>query len=147
MTVCLDANVWVYFLDADLPEHDAVAPQVDAVLATEPLFTTAVLQMEVVHYVANNLTDSADTVEEFLSLPETVVADLTTEDVRRGSALLEERPNAGIGGRDASVLAAMDRYDIDRLWTHDHALAAVADDIGHAVHDPVEAELPEEYES
>ena len=139
---CLDANVWVYYLDADLPEHEDVAPQVDALLATEPLFTTTVLQMEVVHYLANTLAESESTVAEFLSLPDTTVADLATADVETGADILHDHPNAGIGGRDATVLAAMDRYGIERLWTHDGAFAEVTGEEGHAVHDPTEDSLP-----
>lgn len=140
---CLDANVWVYYLDADLPEHEDVAPQVDALLATEPLFTTTVLQMEVVHYLANTLAESGSTVGEFLSLRDTTVADLTTADVERGADLLHEYPNAGIGGRDATVLAAMERYGIERLWTHDGAFAEVAREEEYIVHDPTKGTIPD----
>lgn len=140
---CLDANVWVYYLDADLSEHEDVSPQVDALLATKPLFTTTVLQMEVVRYLANTLAESEDTVAEFLSLPDMTVADLSTEDVKSGADILHSHSNTGIGGRDATVLAAMERHGIDQLWTHDTAFAEVATKEGHTVHDPTEDRLPE----
>lgn len=140
---CLDANIWVYYLDADLPEHVDVAPQVNALLTSEPLFTTTVLQMEVVHYLANTLAESGGVVDEFLTLPDTTVADMTTADVEAAADLLHEYPNTGIGGRDATVLAAMERYEIERLWTHDGAFGEVATEVGLAVHDPTEDPLPD----
>lgn len=137
MTRCLDANVWVYYLDADLPEHAAVARTVDEDLADEAVFTTTVLQMEVVHYVANTLAESEEVIDDFLSVSD-VVADLTAGDIERAAELLHEYSNAGLGGRDASVLAAMERCDVDTLWTHDRAFGEVAADRGVSVRDPVE---------
>jgi predicted nucleic acid-binding protein len=55
---CLDANVWVYFFDSGLDEHEQVRDLVAEILADEPVFVTTVLQMEVVHYLTNQLADS-----------------------------------------------------------------------------------------
>lgn len=123
---CLDANVWIYYLDAGLQEHERVRDLVSDVLESEPLFTTTVLRMEVIHYLANQLADSESVVDRFLDVGGTTVAALTDEDARRAAALLHEYSNEGIGGRDASVLVALDRYEVDRLWTHDEALKRVA---------------------
>lgn len=120
--VCLDANVWIYFLDAGLDEHDAVKPGVEPVLADETVFTTTVLRMEVVHYLSNQLAESDPVVDRFLSLEDLTVAALTESDVRTAAALLSDHEHAGIDGRDATVVAAMDRYDVTRLWTHDDGL-------------------------
>jgi len=46
---CLDANVWVYYLDAGLDEQEVVAARVDGVIEREPIFLPAVVAMEVVH--------------------------------------------------------------------------------------------------
>lgn len=136
---CLDANIWVYYFDDGLDEHDAVRADVAGVLADEPLFTTTVLQMEVVHYLSNQLADSGEYVDRFLSLSGVAVADLTNEDVERGASLLRDHGETGIGGRDATVIAAMDRYDVERLWTHDEGLKRLGDSIEWLdVTDPVD---------
>ena len=72
---CLDANIWVYFFDAGLDEHERVREPVAEVLADEPVFTTTVLRMEVVHYLTNQLTNSDAPVERFLGLEDVTVAD------------------------------------------------------------------------
>ena len=120
--VCLDANVWIYFLDAELDEHTAVEGDVRTVLREEPVFTTTVLQMEVAHYLSNQLAESETAIDRFLALEDVTVADLTGADVAAATELVADHGDTGIGGRDATVVAAMDRYDVTRLWTHDEGL-------------------------
>jgi len=137
---CLDANVWIYYLDDGLPEHDRVRDPVTEILGDEMLFTTTVLQMEVVHYLSNQLADSEPAVDRFLSLADVSVADLTQTDVATGAELLATYGGTGIGGRDATVVAAMDRYDVGRLWTHDEGLKRMGKQLTWLdVTDPVES--------
>lgn len=136
---CLDTNVWVYYLDADLPEHEAVHEAVSDLLRSEPLFTTTVLQMEVVHYVSNQLKDSKPVIEGFLTAEGATTDSLSPDDVERAALILHEHQNSGLGGRDASVLAAIEEHDVTELWTHDSALKAVAhESVDVSVYDPVE---------
>jgi len=136
---CLDANVWIYYFDDALDEHSAVREPVENVLRSEPIFTTTVLQMEVVHYLTKQLADSEAAVDRFLRLSNVTTADLTSSDVAAGSNLLAAHAQSGIGGRDATVLAAMDRHDVSRLWTHDEGLKRLDDGLDWlTVTDPVE---------
>lgn len=124
---CLDANVWIYYLDAEQAEHDDVRERVGALVRSKPLFVTTVLQTEVLHYVTNQMDASERTLETFLSGKDVTVADLLQADVERAAELLDTHEHAGIGGRDATVLAAMERHDVSRLWTHDEALKRMSD--------------------
>jgi predicted nucleic acid-binding protein len=136
---CLDANIWIYYLDETLPEHDAVRDSVSEILADEPLFTTTVLQMEVVHYLQNQLVDSQHAIDQFLHLEDVTTADLTQNDVSTAAEMLQSHPNTGIGGRDATVVAAMDRNDVTELWTHDEGLKRLDASLDWlSVFDPVE---------
>ena len=136
---CLDANVWIYYFDDSLDEHAAVRKPVANVLHNEPLFTTTVLQMEVVHYLTNQLADSGEIVDRFLRLSNVTTAELSERDVAAGANLLETHDQSGIGGRDATVLAAMKRHDVSRLWTHDEGLKRLDDRLDWlAATDPVE---------
>lgn len=124
---CLDANIWIYYLDSGLDEHDAVRQPVSTLLEDKPLFTTTVLQMEVVHYLQKQLADSQTPIDRFLNLEDTTVAELTRGDIVTATALLQDHANTGIGGRDATVLAAMQRHDVSELWTHDTGLKRLDD--------------------
>ncbi|WP_458190769.1 type II toxin-antitoxin system VapC family toxin [Haladaptatus sp. NG-WS-4] len=136
---CLDANIWIYYLDAGLDEHSVVRDSISELLANQPLFSTTVLQMEVVHYLSKQLAESSDATEHFLSLEDMLVADLTRSDVVTATELLEDHANTGIGGRDATIIAAMRRHDITELWTHDTGLKRLHDRLDWlTVVDPVE---------
>ncbi|MFB6309543.1 MAG: type II toxin-antitoxin system VapC family toxin [Haloarculaceae archaeon] len=136
---CLDANVWIYYFDAGLDEHGAVRESIEGILASEPLFTTTVLQMEVVHYLSGQLAESDEQIQRFLSLEGVTVAELTERDVDTAADLLGTYADVGIGGRDATVVAAMDRYDISRLLTHDEGLKRLGDRLDWLdVRDPAE---------
>lgn len=126
---CLDANIWVYYFDSELDDHERIAHHIDTILGREPLFLPAVVAMEVVHYLSNQIVRSEPLVETFLHLDGTTTAPLTVADVRRASALLETHGNTGIGGRDAAILATMQRHAVSTLWTHDGALVAVAESL------------------
>lgn len=126
---CLDANVWIYYLDTRTDEHESVVDTISDIVEDEPIFTTTVLQMEVVHYLHTQLTDPDELLDRFLFLEETLVAELRREDIEAATELLGTYPNTGIGGRDATVLAAMRRYDVSHLWTHDNGLKRVGADL------------------
>ncbi|MDS0280500.1 type II toxin-antitoxin system VapC family toxin [Haloarcula onubensis] len=137
---CLDANVWIYYFDDSLDEHAAVREPVGKLLQNEPIFTTTVLQMEVGHYLTTQLADSSETVDRFLRLSNVTTAELSERDVATGANLLETHDQTGLGGRDATVLAAMKRHDVSRLWTHDKGLKRLDDRLDWlTVTDPVES--------
>lgn len=83
--------------------------------------------MEVVHYLQRQLADSQPEIDRFLDLEATTVATLTRDDVSNAAALLRNHSNTGIGGRDATVVAAMDRHDVSTLWTHDSGLEGLGE--------------------
>lgn len=138
---CFDANIWVYYFDTDLPEHTAVVEHVRDALRTQPLFTTTVLQMEVIHYLHTQHADGSSVIEQFLGLEDVTAGELLTEDVETAVEMLEAYPNISLGGRDATIIAAMKRRNVSRLWTHDAALLDLGEHLDwlQAV-DPVETD-------
>jgi len=83
--------------------------------------------MEVVHYLHRKLSNPAQLLEQFFALDGVTVAELTEDDINEATVVLQSYPHAGIGGRDATVLAAMQRYNVSRLWTHDSGLKRIGD--------------------
>lgn len=135
---CLDANVWIYYFDETLPEHERVRNAIRPPLESASLFTTTVLQMEVIHYLERQLETDANAIDRFLSLSDTVVAELSTDDIYRATDYMDRLSGTGVGGRDATVLAAMERYDVSELWTHDTGLKRAGERIEWlSVTDPV----------
>lgn len=127
--ICVDANVWAYFLNARADEHRLVRPRVRSLLEDGTAFYSSVIGMEVAHYLSGRLPDSRERTAEFHALDATVVADLEHRDVRRGSTVLHRHRDTGIGGRDAALVATMERADVSELWTHDGGLKRLGDEL------------------
>ena len=130
----IDSNVWAYALDSTVPEHPRAARAVGKALEGDVLVNTAI-QMEVAHYLVKRLGAVAggETADDFLSLPLTVDA-LDPPLVRDSVRLLLRYTDLGIGGRDATLLASMQRHRVVRLITHDATFRRVD---GVEVVDPV----------
>jgi hypothetical protein len=95
--------------------------------------------MEVLHYLHRSL-GARQHVDEFLDIDRAAVASLRPEDVQRANELIEEFDSIGIGGRDSTVLAALERNGVSSLITHDAALLRVGDELEWLdVIDPVTA--------
>jgi predicted nucleic acid-binding protein len=117
--LAIDSNIWAYALDATVPEHLASARAVDRALKDQVLVNT-VIQLEVIHYLVKRLGAVAgrEAAEAFLSMP-LVVDALDGPLVRNALRLLARYTQIGIGGRDASLLASMERNGVTRILTHD----------------------------
>lgn len=130
----VDTNHWVFGLDAALPEHGAVAPALRRILRGEPLLMTAVIQMEVVHYAARELTEELPrVVEAFFGLPAHAYEPLDATGALASMALMNRHRRHGIGSRDAHLLHAAKKHRASLLLTDDRALAKAARAEGLAV--------------
>lgn len=121
----IDSNIWAYALDATVPEHQRAARAVGKALEGDVLVNTAV-QMEVAHYLVKRLGAAAgkDAADDFLALPLTVDP-LDPPLVRDSLRLLVRYTDIGIGGRDATLLASMQRHRVVRILTHDATFGRV----------------------
>lgn len=134
--ILVDSNAWIYFLDAALPEHARAKKRVAAALNKEDALIPAVVQIEVVHYVAARLgADAAEVIDTFLSFPGDVEPLSGATVGEAAQLLLRERPS-GIGGRDAAILVAAQRRGAS-LLTADKPLATVARKLGVKVVSPI----------
>ncbi len=81
--------------------------------------------MEVAHYLIKNLgVQGKKKMDVFLSFHMKVV-DFDQYLAKRSIELLAKFSQTGIGGRDATILAAMEELGIKKLMTHDRAFKRV----------------------
>ena len=115
----IDSNIWAYYLDSTVPEHRRAASAIEKAMDGEVLVNT-VIQIEVAHYLVKRLGAVAgkETAELFLALPLTVDP-LDAPLLRDALRMLARYTDVGIGGRDASLLASMERHHVARILTHD----------------------------
>lgn len=122
----VDSNLWIYYADSTLAEHEPVQRYLDSVLREEAVAVNTVIQMEVAHYVTRRLGSSAGLprVQTFLEL-DVEVDPLSSQRVREAAIQLGDYADVGIGGRDATVLATLRGLRTDRLATHDESFRRV----------------------
>ena len=134
--ILVDANVWIYFFDANKKEHVRVRAALPRILGDDDLLMPTVVQMEVVHYLVKQLgAKAADAVDTFLAQA-AEIAPLSGGVTVEAARLLLAHNSTGIGGRDAAILVMAKRYDAT-IATNDKGLAKVASAMGLKVANPV----------
>lgn len=135
--ILIDSNAWIYFLDAGLEEHVRVVEHLTDLVAEDDVLVPAVVQVEVLHYIAHQMGDAArGAAEVFLAFPGTIEP-LDGGSVHRAARILLEHRDDGIGGRDAALLAAAKRHDA-RIATADRSLSRTAEALDVKTVDPTE---------
>ncbi|MDY6788479.1 MAG: type II toxin-antitoxin system VapC family toxin [Candidatus Nanohaloarchaea archaeon] len=124
--IFVDSNIWCYYFDSSSEEHKAVSEFMDEKLDNEEIALNTVVVMEVSHFLIKNLggEEGENKIDKFLSFPFRVV-DFDYSLMYDSVDQLVEESEAGIGGRDATILASMDHLDVEELITHDKAFKKI----------------------
>ena len=122
----IDSNIWAYYFDEDAPEHDFVVEDLEAALRSERIAINTVIIIEVAHFLIKNLGPllGRRKLSVFLGFPFRIV-DLNYELTLRALDLLAKYSHLGIGGRDATILAAAEALNINKIMTHDEAFKRI----------------------
>ena len=119
MTVYVDSNYWIYWMDRRHPEHKFVVRVMRQAIEDGIILNLATL-IEVAHYFRGlekcDLSSRMDKLRNLRTLT-LVELDLATAD--KAVRLLARYGKAGVGGRDAVVLATMQLHEVKRILTHD----------------------------
>jgi predicted nucleic acid-binding protein len=122
--IFIDSNIWCYYFDRSAQEHDIVSRKLEHTLKGSVAINT-VVEMEVAHYLVKSLgAQGKRKMDLFLSFPMEVV-DFDQSLAKRSIEILAKFSQTGIGGRDATILAAMEVLGIKRLMTHDRAFKRI----------------------
>jgi predicted nucleic acid-binding protein len=122
----IDSNIWAYFFDKDSPEHERVNGPVEKALKSEQLAINTVVVMEVTHFLVKNLgpVEGGEKIGVFLSFP-FVLFDFDYRSALDSIEMLKKYSHLGIGGRDATILAMMNKASSKRIMTNDDALKRI----------------------
>jgi len=118
--IFIDSNIWCYFFDESSKEHGKASNFIQKILDREEIAINTVIIIEISHFLVKNLgpLNGRKKIEIFLEFP-LLVEDLNYSYVKDSIELLCQYSHAGIGGRDATILAAMKKLGIKRIATHD----------------------------
>ncbi len=122
----IDTNIWVYYFDQDSPEHKFVVGPVEKALKSEQIEINTIIIMELAHFLIKNLgpVDGGEKLGLFLRFP-LVISDFEYRSALDSVEMLKRYSHLGVGGRDATVLALMNRARVKKIMTHDEALKKV----------------------
>lgn len=133
--ILVDSNIWIYYLDTRLPESGPVGRALPDLLLSDETLLPALVQLEVVHYIARRMADRVDEAVQLFFAQPGEEEPLRTDTVTEACRVLLANADAGIGGRDAALLVIARRRGA-RIATADKPLAKVARKMGIAVTDP-----------
>lgn len=123
--IAIDSNIWIYYFDAILKEHNSVRRFIEDIIDRESIATSTVILLEVAHYLYNVSSVNKETLGEkllkFVKLSNIVVIDLDLELYGDTIKILSELSGneMSFGGRDASIIAMMRKLRVDTIATHD----------------------------
>lgn len=138
--IFVDANMWCYFFDARLPEHEHVKEVMREALMKETVVVNTVVVMEVAHYLTRNLgeVEAKRKAEVFVNLRNMKILDFDRGLMGVAVDFLTTYARSdGLGGRDSTVIASLSTFGIKSLLTHDRALGAFAEKLGFESIDPI----------
>ncbi|KPV61643.1 MAG: tRNA(fMet)-specific endonuclease VapC [Candidatus Bathyarchaeota archaeon BA2] len=133
--IFIDSMIWIYNCDAKAPEHKNVCRWLEGekdrkgIIDLEELFVNTVVVMEVVHNLRRRAQLPSDLVYGYvlsmLTLRNMTVAPLDRELLHISMHTFEKYYKYGIGGRDATILATMLKWNIESIATHDQKLLKI----------------------
>ncbi len=119
MTVYVDSNYWIYWMDSRHPEHRHVSKAMRAAIREGILLNLTSL-LEVAHYFRDlGEAELASTMDKLRNLTTLNLAELDTATADEALRIIGKYSEIGIGGRDAVVLATMQLHGVKRILTHD----------------------------
>lgn len=118
--ICIDSNIWIYYLSSKAPEHKAVAEVVRNVLLEEEVLVNSVIILEVAHYFRLLPKERLLKMVNYMTgLQNLILIELDIPLIEDSVKILAEYAKAGLGARDATILASMRRAGLKRIMTHD----------------------------
>ena len=118
--ICVDSNIWCYFFDESSKEHGKVSAFMQKILGKEEIVINTVILIEISHFLIKNLgpINGKKKIDIFLEFSLSI-EDLNYAYAKESIDFLCQYSHQGIGGRDATILATMKKFDIKRIITHD----------------------------
>ena len=119
--ICIDSNIWIYYLSKKTPEHEYVREKVRELILKEEILSNTSIVLEVAHYFRLLPKDELERLlNSLLGLSNLRLVEIDAELLRTSISFLTKYASLGIGGRDATVLAAMDSAGTKQIITHDY---------------------------
>ena len=141
----VDSNIWCYYFDQRLPDYASVRDAMREIIKSEEIACNTVIVMEVAHYIVRHFTEKVarKKIETFINLANIDIADFNRQALNQTiETLLVYANNEGLGGRDATIIAAMKLQNIKKIVSHDEIFKRLANKLELEVIDPAQPIQP-----
>ncbi len=139
--IFVDSNIWCYYLDKRVREHDLVKDPMRQILRSEEIVCNTIVVLEVAHYIVRNFKkkDAQTKIENIVNLRNIEIVDFERQMLTESlETLAAYAYSYGLGGRDSSVVATLKMRGISRIVTHDEVFKRLSNELGITVIDPAE---------
>jgi hypothetical protein len=138
--IFVDANMWCYYFDQRLPEHEHVREPMREIIRSEEIACNTIVVMEVAHYLVRHFTANAarKKIDYFVNLRSMKIAGFNRQMMTEAlENLIEHAYTDGLGGRDATVVATLKSLNIKKIISHDDIFKRLAGKLTLEVIDPI----------
>jgi predicted nucleic acid-binding protein len=138
--IFIDSNIWCYYFDQRIPEHEYVREPMREILKSEEIACNTIIVMEVAHYLVRHFTEKAarKKIDYFINLRDMEISDFNRQILKETvENLIEHAYTDGLGGRDATVIATLKLQNIRRIFSHDDIFKRLANKLALEVIDPI----------
>lgn len=123
----IDSQIWIYYYDTTAKEHSNVLKWLDEILLKEVIILSSIIPIEIAHNLFSiheknkelNKTQVEEILLSLISLENCQLIDIDQNLIIEVINILKKYRTIGIGGRDALIIATMERMEIQTIATHD----------------------------
>lgn len=140
--IFIDSNIWCYYFDQRLPEHERVKEPMREMIKSAEIAINTIIVMEVAHYLVRHFTEKTARrkINSFINLRNMKIADFNRQAMTEAiENLISHAYTDGLGGRDATVISTMNQQNIKRIVSHDDIFKRLANKLKLEVTDPAQA--------
>ena len=138
--IFVDSNMWCYYFDQRLPEHDYVREPMREIIKTEEIACNTIIVMEVAHYLVRHFPAKVarKKIEYFVNLENIKIVDFDRQIMMEAlENLVEHAHTHGLGGRDATVIATLKMLRVNKILSHDNIFKRLATKLAIEAIDPI----------
>lgn len=142
--IFVDSNMWCYYFDQRLPEHEHVREAIRVIIKSEEIACNTIIVMEVAHYLVRHFPAKAarKKIDYFINLRNMKIADFNKQIMTETlETLIQHAYTDGLGGRDATVIATLKSLHINKIISHDNIFKRLATKLALEVIDPIPTNL------
>ena len=132
----IDSQIWIYYFDGNAKESSNITKWFegenhDGVLFTKQIIMSSIIPIEVAHNLFKVAELDKDQIEQiiisFISLDNCQLIEIDQMLILEALKILKTFAPIGIGGRDALILATMEKFQLKTIVTLDKNLLALTE--------------------